>query len=153
MKMNCNFHVIAYKHSGRFDQYATLVESAFQELNRKRSQIPTCTDTTVAIYEPRRGPDHVEGFFYVGVIVEGKPMTLPEGSYYMHIEGTYSSAKGQIKDIGKIYESANQWIREHHYEPIWPDGLIVERYESPIPDVLTFDEEVEVLLPIHHKSP
>lgn len=141
-------HVIGYKHTGRFDQYHILVAKAFQDLKSKLSQIPSRTDTTVALYEPQRGSEHVEGFFYVGVIVSEKPEVTPVGSEYLLIDGLYASATGQIKNMGSIYDYVGSWIQQNGYKPIWPNTLFIERYKLPIPDELTLEEEVEVLLPI-----
>ncbi|MFC5406448.1 GyrI-like domain-containing protein [Cohnella soli] len=145
---NLSFYAIGYKHSGRFDQYHVLVANAFQDLKTKMNQIPSRTDTTVALYEPQRGPEHVEGFFYVGVIVNEMPEDLPEGSELLSIEGRYASAFGQIKNMASIYDFLGSWIEENGHKQVWPDTLFVERYEFPIPEKLTLEEEVEVLLPV-----
>lgn len=148
-KTNCRFHVVGYKYTGRFDQYEKLVGQAFQELKSKLDKIPSRTDTTVALYEPKRGSEHIEGYFYVGVVVDEKPEKLPDGSEHIYVEGTYAGAIGQIKNMGKIYDFVGRWIRDNGYKQIWPDTLFVERYEFPIPrDQLTLEEKVEVLLPI-----
>jgi hypothetical protein len=67
------YHVIGFRHVGRFDEYATLVKRAFDDLRSRIGDIPGQTGRTVAIYEPIKGKEHVEGFFYVGYIVEAEP--------------------------------------------------------------------------------
>jgi len=144
-----SFHFIGYKHNGKFDQYETLVADAFKELATRLTDIPSRTDKTAALYEPQRGPEHTEGSFYVGVIVSEKPERVPAGSEYIHIDGRYASAKGQIKNMAAIYEYVGKWIEENEYKSIWPEAFFIERYDFPVPeDDLTLEEEVEVLLPI-----
>lgn len=50
--------------------------------------------------------------------------------------------------MGTIYDFVGSWIEQNGYKPIWPNTLFIERYQFPIPNELTLEEEVEVLLPI-----
>ena len=148
-KVQCQFHFVGYRFTGRFDHYDTLVAKALKEVRQKLHLVPSRTDTTVVLYEPQRGPEHTEGYFYVGVAVSEQPASLPDGSEYRFIEGMYGSARGRIKEMAAIYDFVGNWIRENGCTPIWLDTLFIERYEFPIPESdLTLEEEVEVLLPM-----
>jgi hypothetical protein len=144
-------HVIGYRYTGRFDEYAKLVKQAFDELRGKLEDIPEKTGQTIAIYEPKKNEEHVEGFFYVGCIVEAEPSStvLQDGSEYLRLAGTYACANGTIGQMSTIYTFVEQWIKENGYRQLWPDTLFVERYEFPIPEGdITGEEPVMVMLPI-----
>jgi hypothetical protein len=146
-------HVIGYRHTGRFEDYARLVKQAFDELRVRLAEIPGKTSLTVAIYEPIKNEEHVEGFFYVGCIVEAEPSStvLPNGSEYVRLAGTYACAGGTIGQMSGIYAFVAQWIKDNGYRQLWPDALFVERYEFPIPGRdISGDEPVLVMLPIEH---
>ncbi|MBB6635283.1 GyrI-like domain-containing protein [Cohnella thailandensis] len=145
----CSFQFVGFKHYGRFDEYDKLVARAFHDLKAKLEQICFGTDTTLALYEPQLGPEHVEGFFYVGIVCTDKPAELPDGAEYLRIDGRYAGARGQIKNMGAIYDDLVRWIQSNGQKQIWPSSLFIERYDFPIPETgLTLEEEVEVLLPI-----
>jgi hypothetical protein len=99
----CEYHVIGYKYTGRFDSYHVLVGQAFQELQKRLGLIPSRTDTTVALYEPKRGDEHIVGSFYVGCVIREEPTDIPDGSEYIHIKGKYACGSGMIKQMGQIY--------------------------------------------------
>lgn len=145
------YHVIGYRHVGRFDEYATLVKRAFHDLRSRIGDIPGQTGRTVAMYEPIKGKEHVEGFFYVGCIVEAEPSSsaLPVGSEYVRLSGTYACAIGTIRQMSNIYAFVAKWIADNGYRQMWPDTLFVERYDFPIPEAeITGNEPVLVMLPI-----
>jgi hypothetical protein len=109
------------------------------------------TGRIVAVYEPIKGKEHVEGFFYVGFIMEAEPdpSVLPDGAEYVRLAGNYACAAGAISQMSDIYAFVNKWITDNGYRQVWPDALFVERYDLPIPeDDITGDEPVLVMLPI-----
>lgn len=140
-----DLHVVGYKHSGRFEEYPVLVRQAFGELQQNMNLIPSRTGTTVALYEPMTG---VEGFFYVGFVVNDQPDSVPEGSEYIRVDGKYATAEGKIHQMGDIYDFVGNWIPENGHEQVYPDTLFVERYTFPISDQVSEDENVEVLLQV-----
>jgi hypothetical protein len=81
--VNREFKVIGMKHSGPFESYAQLVPQAAQQFLQR---MPNYEGTEVTVYEPKASNSHVEGIFYVGILVEEKPASLSEEIEFLEIQ-------------------------------------------------------------------
>lgn len=142
MVVSRDFKVVGMKHTGRFTEYGALVPKASQQFLARAGEIPHKTDVEVVLYEPKRGDDHVEGFFYTCIMVDGDVRQVPPGMELIRLSGRYAVLHGDERQMGELYGFLDRWIREQGHQKEWPNGLIVEVYGKP------GTYEVEVCLPL-----
>lgn len=140
--LNRKFSFVGIKHTGKFADYGTIVPQAAQRFLARVSEIPHHTEVEVSVYEPARGGEHVEGFFYTGILVTAEGGQLPEGMEMVKLAGTYAVARGYEHQMGELYGFLDRWIQEQGHVKDWQDGLIVEVYDKP------GSGEVELYLPL-----
>ena len=135
------FKIIAKKHTGLYKDYAELVPKAAQQFLQRASNL---AGTEVSVYEPKANESHTEGTFYVGILVDDKIDTLPEGAEFLNIEQSYGMIRGKGTEMSSLYSSLGQWIDVQGYERDTLENLILETYHPVENDV----EEVEIYIPV-----
>jgi len=143
------FVFVGFKFSGYFNDYPTLIPEAAKKVKARKDEIVDSTETFAILYEPQKGKEHKIGFFYVGYIVSGDPVSSSDDAEVITINGKYVSALGTINQMADIYSYIGSWITEKGFKQIWPDTLFVEIYNKPIETEVTGNEEVQVCLPIY----
>ena len=136
-----DFKVIAMKHQGRFEDYAELVPQAAQQFLKR---MPDFSGTEVTVYEPKSSKSHTEGTFYVGILVDEKPVSMPEEMEFLEIRHSYGMIRGDGKEMGSLYSSLDQWIEKKGYIRDTLKNFIIETYH-PLENGA---EEVEIYIPI-----
>ncbi len=142
--VNKEFKVIGMKHNGQFESYAQLVPQAAQKFLQLTSNYE---GTEVTVYEPKASKDHVEGTFYVGILVEEKPVSLPEKLEFLVIQHTYGMISGNGNEMGKLYSTLDEWIGGQGYQKELDGNYIIETYHFIENDI----EMVEIYIPINSK--
>ena len=137
-----DFKVVAMKHQGRFEDYAVLVPQAAQQFLKR---MPDFSGTEVTVYEPKLGETHIEGIFYVGILVEEKPESLPEEMEFLEIQQSYGMITGKGNEIGRLYSTIDEWIDKQGHKRELAGSYIIETYHPVENDV----EMVEIFIPIH----
>ncbi|MBT2680207.1 GyrI-like domain-containing protein [Bacillus sp. ISL-35] len=140
--VNREFKVIGMKQNGPFESYAQLVPQAAQQFLQ---QMPNYEGTEVTVYEPKSSDSHVEGTFYVGILVEEKPVSLPEGIEFLEIQHTYGMISGKGNEMGKLYSTLDEWIYGQGYQKELDGNYIIETYHPIENDI----EMVEIYIPIN----
>lgn len=140
--MSGDFKVVAMKHTGSFEDYAELVPQAAQQFLKK---MPNFSGTEVTVYEPKTSEAHTKGVFYVGVLVDEKPESLPEEMEYLEIQQTYGMITGKANEIGRLYSTIDEWISQQGHKKELAGTYIVETYHPVENDV----ELVEIFMPLH----
>ncbi|WHX42477.1 GyrI-like domain-containing protein [Mesobacillus sp. AQ2] len=140
--VNREFKVIGSKHSGPFENYAQLVPQAAQQFLQR---MPNNEGTEVTVYEPKASNSHVEGIFYVGILVEEKPVSLPEEIEFLEIQHSYGMISGKGNEIGKLYSTLDEWIDGQGYQKELDGSYIIETYHPVENDI----EMIEIYIPIH----
>ncbi|MDR7071618.1 AraC family transcriptional regulator [Fictibacillus barbaricus] len=138
-----NFKLVAQKGNALYVNFGLEVPKAAQQLLVRKKEIENCTETEIAIFEPKKTDDHLEGEFYVGMIVTGAPAETPLGLHYIELNHDYVSTKGNIKNLENLHSYLLNWtIRKGYKRNL--DAYIVETYH------LLEDgaEEVGIYLPI-----
>lgn len=135
------FKLAGQKNKGLFKDYAALVPQAAHRFLNTAAGIPKAGNE-VTIYEPRR-ENHEEGLFYVGLLVEQQPDSLPEGVEYLEVQHTYAMTRGNGSEIGSLYSGLDRWIAEQSLTRAAHDHFIVEVYYP-----VSGGEEVEIYIPI-----
>lgn len=142
------FRIIGIKNKGSFMDFPRIVPEAALKFKARVNEIENSTDIEVTVYEPQKGPDHLEGTFWVGVLVEDEPAEVPEGMDYLYIEKIYAVNRGLGLDIGKLYVDLEQWILGQEFIPETLDQYIIEMY-FPLENGT---EEFEIYIPIKESS-
>lgn len=138
------FKLVGMKHKGMYKDYAELVPKAAKQFLQKAAEIPNSTGIEVTVYEPQRDQTHLEGTFYVGILVSEKPAFVPEGMEYFDIQHSYGVIRGKETEMGKLYSELDKWILEQRYNRGTHEQYIIEVY-YPVKDGV---EEVEIHIPI-----
>ncbi|MGV2941333.1 GyrI-like domain-containing protein [Mesobacillus sp. LC4] len=135
------FKIIAEKHTGLYKDYAELVPKAAQQFLRRATNL---AGTEVTVYEPKASESHIEGAFYVGVLVNKEMDILPEGAVFLDIQHSYGMIRGKGTEMGRLYSALDQWIDEEGYKRDTLENFILETYHSVEND----GEEVEIYIPV-----
>lgn len=137
------FKVIGVKGSGRFEDFGTEVPKLAGEFLGRKNEILNATETEIALYEPKRGADHEEGQYYVGLMMNETPEVIPSQMEYIEESRSYVTIRGNINDIGSLHELLSKWSKElgHNRDT---EALIVETYHP----TSNGEEEVEIYLPV-----
>ncbi|MBT2691195.1 GyrI-like domain-containing protein [Bacillus sp. ISL-47] len=138
------FEAAVMRNRGLFKDYAELVPKAAQHFLRKVHDIPNSTGVEVSIFEPKKVESHLEGTFFVGVIVNGKAESLPEGMEYIRAKNSYAMVRGRLTEIEQLYTKLDKWIGEQDDQYRLPEAYIIEVYYP----VENNEEDVEVYIPI-----
>ncbi len=142
------FQAAVMRNRGLFKDYAELVPKAAQHFLQQAHNIFNRTGLEVSIYERKIGDNHLEGTFFVGLLVNGKAESLPEGMEYIRAENSYAAIRGKVTEMGRLYSDLNQWIGEQGYQYEAPEHYIVEVYYPVENDA----EDVEVYIPIKNAA-
>lgn len=135
------FRIVGLKGKGNFADFSTEVPSLAQRFMERIDELQAVTGPEVAIYEPKRDRDHVEGIYYVGVIVNDPLTSVPDGMTYLELNEEYAMGKGH--DIENLHKDLMNWMDDQGYQRK-TEAYIVETYH-PMEDG---GEEVVVYLPI-----
>ncbi|MFJ8067126.1 hypothetical protein ACIQYS_21355 [Psychrobacillus sp. NPDC096426] len=65
-----DFKVVVMQNSGAFADFGSEVPKFAQQFLSRANEITNRTETEIALYEPNRNNDHLEGQYYVGLIVD-----------------------------------------------------------------------------------
>ncbi|MEH7237984.1 GyrI-like domain-containing protein [Bacillus sp. JJ1562] len=146
--MECNkvkklFRVVGIKGSGAFADFGTEVPKLAQQMMNRIGEIEHCSGTEIALFDPKRDANHLEGYYYVGLIVNEPLTEVPSGMEYIEDHQNYVMARGNINDIGNLHNHLLQWSVEQGYTRNL-ESYIVETYHP----MEGGGEEVEIFLPI-----
>ncbi|MEH7385275.1 AraC family transcriptional regulator [Bacillus sp. JJ1521] len=143
-KLKKVFRVVGLKGSGAFVDYGVEVPKLAQQLLARKYEIKNHTDIEIALFEPKRDNNHLEGYFYVGLIVNDNLTEVPFGMEYIEKEQEYASIRGGINNLTNLHQHLKNWIDEQGYKRNL-ESYIIETYHP----MLSGEEEVEIYLPIH----
>lgn len=136
------FRIVGIKGHGAFENFATEVPEFARQLLHRTREIENHTNIEIALFEPKVSEDHLEGHYYVGILVKDKPSHVPKGMEYLEVSGIYASARGSIDRVDLLYEEVGRWTAEQHLSRDW-ESYIVETYHPT-----EKGEDVEVFLPL-----
>ncbi|WP_144510172.1 effector binding domain-containing protein [Bacillus sp. FJAT-22090] len=143
-KLKKEFKLVGMKNSGAFADFGKEVPRSARQFLKRVDEIKNHTEKEITLYEPKRKEAHMEGRYYVGLIVDGILDVVPPGMEYIEVSGDYINVRGLITDINTLHFSLLKWGEEQGYKRNL-DSYIVETYHS----IENSEEEVEIYLPIH----
>ncbi|WP_342527062.1 GyrI-like domain-containing protein [Chryseomicrobium sp. FSL W7-1435] len=130
------------RHTGTFQEYSTIVPEKARVFLENLQNTDYQAHVEVALFEPQSHVDHLEGVFYVGVLVSKQPSHPPAGMEYIEIERDYAFARGTTEEIGELHQTLTNWMLENKLQFDF-SGYVVEMYFPT-----EHGEEVEIYLPI-----
>jgi predicted transcriptional regulator YdeE len=136
--------VVAIKGSGAFSNFGTEIPKLAQQFLNRLDEIENHSGTEIALFEPKRDADHLEGYYYVGVMVNEPLNKVPVGMDYIETTQDYVTTRGQISNIGTLHNILLKWADEQGYKRDL-ELHIIETYHPMENGV----EEVEIYLPIY----
>jgi len=138
-----SFQVVGIKGTGLYANFGIEVPGLAQQLLSRLGEIEIHSGTEIALFEPKRDEDHIEGEYFVGVIVNEALKDVPVGMEYIEIAQSYVTTKGNINQLANLHNNLLTWVGEHGFKKDIA-ALIVETY-LPMENG---EEEVEIYLPV-----
>lgn len=143
-KVNKTFKVVGMKNRGAFNNFGSEVPVFAQQVLNRSNEIQNHTGTEITLYESKRDVNHLEGSYFVGLIVNASLTEVPTGMEYIEITNDYVTTRGQVTRVGELHQNLLQWAEEQgHNRDL--ESSIVETYHP----IAGGDEEVMIYLPIH----
>lgn len=142
--VKAEFKVVGIKGRGTFENLSIEVPKLAKQLISRSDEIQNHLGIEIALFEPKRGSDHHEGEYYVGLKVKNSlKEEVPNGMDFIEIAHNYVSTRGKISNIGNLHSQLLRWAEEQGHTRNF-EGYIVETYH-PIEEG---EEEVQIYLPI-----
>ncbi|WP_419887550.1 GyrI-like domain-containing protein [Neobacillus niacini] len=143
-KVKRNFRMVGLKGSGPFIDFGTDVPKLAQKILNRLDELEIRSITEIALFEPKKDENHLEGSYVVGVIVQEPLTDVPIGMVYTETEQHYVTTRGSMKDLGNLHNYLLKWSEDQGHKRNL-ESYIIETYH-PIDNG---EEEVEIYLPIH----
>lgn len=142
-KMKKTFRVVGLKGEGAFTDFSTEVPKRAQQFLERLHEIEALHGPEITLYEPKRDTDHLEGIYYVGIMVDKALTKVPVGMEYIELDDEYVTASGNVQHIGELHNDLLNWMDDQGYKRK-PESYIVETYHP----LENGEEEVAIYLPI-----
>ena len=146
--MNCRkvkkiFRVVGIKGGGAYANFGIEVPKLAQQFLTRLDEVENHSGTEIALFEPKRDANHLEGHYYVGLIVNEALKDVPDGMDYIEIAQSYVMTRGEIINIDNLHNHLLKWADAQGYIRDL-ESHIVETYHP----MENGEEEVEIYLPI-----
>ncbi|WP_045518986.1 GyrI-like domain-containing protein [Neobacillus niacini] len=138
------FRIVGLNGSGAFANFGTEIPKLAQQFLDRLDEIENHSGTEIALFEPKRDDDHLEGYYYVGVSVNEPLKRVPVGMEYIETTQDYVTTRGKINNIGKLHNILLKWADDQGYKRDL-ESHIIETYHP----MENGEEEVEIYLPIY----
>ncbi|GHH98850.1 hypothetical protein AM1BK_23930 [Neobacillus kokaensis] len=138
------FRVVGLKGSGAFVNFGKEIPKQAQQFLTRLDEIENHSGTEIALFEPKRDANHLEGHYYVGVIVNETLKEVPVGMDYIETTQAYVTTRGKMINIDTLHKHLLKWADHQDYKRDF-ESYIVETYHP----LENGDEEVEIYIPIH----
>ncbi|MFZ7945941.1 MULTISPECIES: GyrI-like domain-containing protein [Bacillaceae] len=138
------FRVVGIRGSGAYANFDTDVPNLARKFLIRLDEIENCAGTEVALFEPKRDANHLEGHYYVGLLVKEALIEVPAGMEYIETAQNYITTRGKMNNIATLHSTLLNWAEEQGYKRDLKSH-IVETYHP----MENGEEEVEIYLPIY----
>ena len=85
--------MVAIKGNGAFVSFGTEVPKAAKQLLVRLDEIKNKSGTEIAVFEPKKGENHLEGNYYVGMIVNQAQTEISIGMEYIELNQDYVTTR------------------------------------------------------------
>lgn len=137
------FKVVGIGNIGTFANFGSDVPKSAAEFLSRASEIQNRSETEIALFEPKKDENHLEGRYYVGLIVKEALNEVPSGMEYIEVTQEYVTTSGNIKDVDELHKQLLKWADTQSYQRNL-DSYIVETYHP----IENGEEEIQIFLPI-----
>lgn len=134
--------MVGIRSNGPFAEFGTIVPDVAREVMARSCEIKSSSGTEIAVFEPKRSDDHLQGEFIAGLLVEQPMRDVPVGMTYIEIEGKFATARGNTTGLKDLHADLLKWAACHGYK-IDQNEYIVEIYFPA-----DHGEDVEIYLPL-----
>ncbi|MBY0121640.1 AraC family transcriptional regulator [Bacillus sp. S/N-304-OC-R1] len=138
------FRVVGIKDSGAYADFDAEVPKTAQKFLTRLDEVENYSGTEIALFEPKREANQLEGHYYVGLIVKETPKEVPDLMDYIETAQVYVTTRRKISNIGNLHENLSKWADDQGYKRDL-ESYIVETYHP----MENSEEDVEIFLPIH----
>lgn len=138
------FKVVGIKGEGLYTNFGVDVPKLAQHFLIRSEEIGNHSGTEVALFEPKKNENHLEGHFYVGLIVNESRLEVPNGMEFLETTKSYITTRGKMNEIDRLHKGLLEWANNHEIKRDL-ESYIVETYQP----MGNGEEEVEIYLPIH----
>lgn len=139
------FRVTGIKGNGAFANFGIEVPNLAKQFLARLDEIDDHSATEIALFEPKKDDNHLDGHYFVGVIVKEIKKEVPVGMDYIETGLDYVTTRGKINDLNKLHNNLLKWANEQGYKRNL-ESYIVETYHP----MENSEEEVEIYLPINN---
>ncbi|MFF2449123.1 GyrI-like domain-containing protein [Neobacillus sp. NPDC058068] len=143
-KVKKSFRVVGIKGGGAFANFGAEVPKLAQQFLSRLDEVEHHSGTEIALFEPKKDENHLEGHFYVGLMVNEALKEVPVGMDYIEAAQAYVTTRGKIHNIDNLHNQLLKWADDQGYKRDL-ESHIVETYHP----IENGEEEVEIYLPIH----
>jgi predicted transcriptional regulator YdeE len=141
-----SFRVVGIKGSGPYTSFGTDVPKLAEQFLVRLDEIENHSGKEIALFEPKRDANHLDGDYYVGVIVNESINEVPVGMEFIETAVQYYiSTRGKMNKIANLHSNLLQWSDENGLTRNL-ESYIVETYHQ----MENGEEEVEIYLPIYN---
>jgi len=105
------FRVVGIKGGGAFANLDTEVPKLAQQFLTRLDEVENHSGTEIALFEPKRDANHLEGHYFVGIIVNESLKEVPDGMDYIESAQAYVTTRGKIHKIDKLHNQLLKWGR------------------------------------------
>lgn len=138
------FRIVGVKGGGAFVNFGTEVPKLAKQFLTRLDEVENHSGIEVALFEPKMDANHLEGHYYVGVIVNETLKEVPVGMDYIEIAQSYVTTRGKTTNIDNVHKKLLKWADDQGYK-MDLESHIVETYHP----IENSEEDVEIYLPIH----
>lgn len=143
-KLKRSFRFVGIKGRGAFLNFDTEVPKTARQFLVRIDEIENSTGIEIAIFEPKKDENQLEGNFYVGMVVNQTLTEIPTGMDYIELNQDYVTTRGNISNIANLHNQLLRWTNNNGYKRNL-GTYIVETYYA----LGNGEEEVEIYLPIY----
>jgi predicted transcriptional regulator YdeE len=140
-----SFRVVGIKGSGPYTSFGTDVPKLAEQFLVRLDEIENNSGNEIALFEPKRDAYHLDGDYYVGIIINETITEVPFGMEFIETAHCYITTRGKIHNIANLHSDLLNWADERGLKRNL-ESYIIETYHP----MENGEEEVEIYLPIYN---
>lgn len=146
--LNNNFKLVGLKGRGAYENFHKEVPLLAKQLWSRANEIQSHLGIEIALFEPKTDIHHLEGDYYVGLMVNDAFNKVPQGMELIELNQQYVTTRGGLSNLNTLHFELLKWPNEQGYTRNLK-SYIVETYHP----MEGREEEVRMFLPIEENHP
>lgn len=140
------FRLVGLKGKGAYENFHKEVLLLAKQLWSRANEIQSHLGIEIALFEPKTDIHHLEGNYYVGLLVNNALNTIPQGMELIELSQQYVTNRGKISHLNSLHFELLKWSNEQGYTRNLK-SYIAEIYHP----MEGKEEEITIFLPIEEK--